>query len=507
MSAWVEMSTSARLYIIALEDKGLTRDIAVLTRVVGPHFTEVVLPVIRPYRAWKLPKHFDISISPPPEKDDVVVFIEHVFPLRDIIRSPCRKVFIPNLEQLSDSDVSLSHTFCDEILHKCPDSQRVYELMSMGMPPGPTHHIIGWLSPSRKPATTPEKNWQKFLHVMGKSPVKGTTVLINLWKRHPEWPLLTIVGYRELLPTDLPDNIEILSGLSDAEIEELMYTAGIHLCPSQAEGWGHTICEALSVGSHVITTDAAPMSNMLGTTTGKLIPPLARLPFGSTIRATYPDLPWEANDFAYWNEPDVVALEGAIEEALLKKDTNTAAAIYSNAFTRYLQLRRSFEITMFSWLRRMGIDVGDTALPPISENPAGPSPVSLLQSEPSIPTNMTEYLIRSDAKDPQGRHPCWDWVIAATTDFRIKTTDPRISETQLHYIRLTKDAVESPDFVPHIQMKGDKLIGICFNARSMVLFLDAIYRIRQLSHHSSGVDLAAKLVAEKWNTQIVHTVM
>jgi glycosyltransferase involved in cell wall biosynthesis len=45
-----------------------------------------------------------------------------------------------------------------------------------------------------------------------------------------------------------------------------------HLCPSEAEGFGHYLVEALGIGAVVLATDAAPMNELVTPRRGVLIP-------------------------------------------------------------------------------------------------------------------------------------------------------------------------------------------------------------------------------------------
>jgi len=114
-----------------------------------------------------------------------------------------------------------------------------------------------------------------FLHLGGRSELKGTTRLLTLWRQHPNWPQLTVVQDAAAVKTTTGQggaNIVIESGyLDDAALRALQNSNRFHLCLSEAEGWGHYIAEALSVGAVTITCDAAPMNELVSKQRGVLV--------------------------------------------------------------------------------------------------------------------------------------------------------------------------------------------------------------------------------------------
>ena len=110
-----------------------------------------------------------------------------------------------------------------------------------------------------------KKDYTKFLHVVGKSPNKGTIQLVKTWNLHPEWPTVTIIcnnhmgvvnNIYRLLNGTINKNIKLISEfISEDELSKLMNEYGIHICISRYEGFGHTSNEARSTGSVVLYTD------------------------------------------------------------------------------------------------------------------------------------------------------------------------------------------------------------------------------------------------------------
>ncbi len=103
---------------------------------------------------------------------------------------------------------------------------------------------------------------------------KGVIEIYNAWRNaQPEVVLpLLLIGYP---PNDAlkqmyeaspyKDDIYFLTGLKDEVVRMAYAGASVFLFPSLAEGFGWPIAEAMASGCPVITTDAAPMTEVAGT--------------------------------------------------------------------------------------------------------------------------------------------------------------------------------------------------------------------------------------------------
>jgi hypothetical protein len=152
-----------------------------------------------------------------------------------------------NQEQLSRFDL---------ILCKTKEAVRIFE------PINPNTVYMGFTCKDRFDSSI-QKDYKRCLHLAGKSTQKGTNQVVRVWLQNPQWPDLTVVKFKEF-PFPPASNICYRYGyLPFQELLEYQNGCGIHLCPSETEGFGYYIMEALSCGSVVVTTDAPPMNEFV----------------------------------------------------------------------------------------------------------------------------------------------------------------------------------------------------------------------------------------------------
>jgi glycosyltransferase involved in cell wall biosynthesis len=188
------------------------------------------------------------------KKRNVGVFFENI--PASWINAVDQFVLIPNQEWVRpETQINLGQ--CQQIWCKTHYAEQIFRSHGFNV------RYIGYTSKDRFLPATP-KNYGSFIHIPGRSDLKGTNALLQAWGLHPEWPTLKVVTrYNHLLRFVSP-NIEIITEhLDEATLNMLMNSAGVHICPSETEGFGHYINEALSTKAVVITTNAPPMNELV----------------------------------------------------------------------------------------------------------------------------------------------------------------------------------------------------------------------------------------------------
>ncbi len=253
----------AKILLVGWRNRaGLARDLAILADVLAPagHAIDVQgsTPPRRLARLWRR-----LRAGGPPY--DLALFVERAVPQWMTLAR--RNALLPNPEW---HEAAPFHAGLDAILCKTRSAEALFAAGH------PRACYVGFtsLEPAVEAGPAADRPWGA-LHIAGRSPNKGTAGLIQAWGRHPEWPTLTLVAWREYLPlpTSLPGNVTVIDQyVDDLTLARLQRAHRIHLCPSEAEGYGHTIAEALACGAVVVTTDAPPMNELVGPERGLLVP-------------------------------------------------------------------------------------------------------------------------------------------------------------------------------------------------------------------------------------------
>jgi len=194
----------------------------------------------------------------------VQLFLERVYP--ECLPAGRRNLLIPNPEWFRSRWQPWLPRF-DRVLCKTRHAVAIFDAL------GCTTRYVGFTSEDRLDATVPRE--RAFFHLAGRSQAKGTQVLMDAWRRHPEWPHLTVVQSAKTAQPGTPaPNVTHLTGyVEDAELRRLQNAHAFHICPSEAEGFGHLLMEGLSTGAVLLTTDGAPMHELVTPERGLLIPP------------------------------------------------------------------------------------------------------------------------------------------------------------------------------------------------------------------------------------------
>jgi Glycosyl transferases group 1 len=200
---------------------------------------------------------------------DVNFFIESIFP-EHLPTARINCLFV-NLEWFRDEN--LPHLpLLDLALCKTPSAVSALR----GLPVSCRH--VGFTSPDLRIEGHQRRAPLRCLHLSGQSALKGTEAVVEAWSRHPEWPELTVVrrarryGGEEAPPLPPLPNVKYETDYVPAEqLRQLQNDCEVHVIPSQAEGYGHVIGQAMGCSAVVVTTDAPPMNELVTPDRGVLV--------------------------------------------------------------------------------------------------------------------------------------------------------------------------------------------------------------------------------------------
>lgn len=229
----------------------------------------------------------------------VQLFVERVY--GRCLSLARRNLLMPNPEWFLPKWQPLLPRF-ERVLCKTRHAETIFAAL------GCNTEFTGFTSADRLDPAVPRE--RAFFHLAGRSSAKGTEAVLAAWRKHPQWPRLTIVQHPRLARPGPPAaNIEHrVEYVDDAELRRLQNAHRFHLCPSEAEGFGHYLVEALGIGAVVLATDAAPMNELVTEQRGLLLPVADTRREGLVERALV----------------DVAGIQAVVEQALALGDEDCA---------------------------------------------------------------------------------------------------------------------------------------------------------------------------------------
>lgn len=230
---------------------------------------------------WELPGRFardyatpieigpDLPVQPP---FDFVFLLEHAHANPPLLEPAFARhiVYVPNVEWLSPLDEQvIASGAIDTVLLKTHHSAAVFSAIQGAGRVKNGVVYTGWTSADVGQPTEGERRWDQCLNVCGRSKQKNADVIVPIWMKNPDLPTMTIVAAASTpvdlkIPLRASDNLHVhVNKLPEPELRALQRRSGIHVCPSIAEGFGHTLNEARAAAALLITTHGPPMNELV----------------------------------------------------------------------------------------------------------------------------------------------------------------------------------------------------------------------------------------------------
>jgi hypothetical protein len=254
--------TKKVFYIITGNTPGLRADAAVVVSALKNNFDCQII-ISRERNAHRVDKRWLLMIRSIFSKSEVIgIFLENIpKPWSNVFK---RFILIPNQEWIRPETKS-SMRKCEQIWCKTRYAEKLLSADKFNT------KYIGFTSKNIYRQDV-EKNYNEFLHVPGRSTLKGTEKVFEAWLKHPEWPHLTVITKNLNHVKYQCNNIKIITDfLSEEVLSRLMNSIALHICTSETEGFGHYLNEACAARALVVTTDAPPMNELINSNAGFLI--------------------------------------------------------------------------------------------------------------------------------------------------------------------------------------------------------------------------------------------
>ena len=266
-----EVCLKRTINLISGGTPGLVNDMRIVSAVLAQNYTVSVYSSRRRNLHLPLTRLGKALSQRCGKEDDLNIFSERMPSNWHLLGR--KNVLMPNQEWMREDVLSKIH-LCDQIFCKTVEAFDIFSGK------GYDSRFIGFTSLDRF-CPKFRRDYSRFIHIAGNNGLKGTKAVLQVWQKNPNFPVIDIVHRSKELSCYRCANINIInSHLSERALLRLINEAGVHVCPSEVEGFGHSISEALSAGAIVITTDAPPMNEFVQSDFGFVASYARKMPMG-----------------------------------------------------------------------------------------------------------------------------------------------------------------------------------------------------------------------------------
>ena len=240
------------------QNTGLMQDAAILRGILTAIYPDVQL--------------FKVShMFPQCGEADVNFFLEVINP--SLFPYARKNIWIPNQEWTYKNWIPYL-SMVDEVWVKTTEARRIFNNLVNGKIPVKQ---IGWTSIDKVyNPDTDKKNYSNAIIPVGKNIYRNPKPIFQAYMRiktqNPELyvklPILHLVYSPEhiviTVPSEIEDKVVVKATvLKESEYDELLKDCGLCVCISLAEGFGHAVNEAMSVGCNLILSPMLPFKEDL----------------------------------------------------------------------------------------------------------------------------------------------------------------------------------------------------------------------------------------------------
>lgn len=242
------------------QNTGLNQDTFILRGILTGIFDKEISTACVPY------------VYPHCEEADVNIFLEVINP--SLFSYARKNIWIPNIEWTYRNWVPYLD-MVDEIWAKTKEAEDVLSQLTKT----PIRNI-GWTSIDKGWDTSMKKNYHKAFVPVGKNIYRHPRPIFQAYMRikennvslYEKLPTLYVVyspnNIKVTVPESIQEKVIVNAGvMKDTQYDELLKECGLCICTSLAEGFGHAVNEAMSVGCNLILSPIRPfVEDLVGDT-------------------------------------------------------------------------------------------------------------------------------------------------------------------------------------------------------------------------------------------------